>query len=575
MISTTSLSESNYSIYSSSYDSEDSYESDSSYNSKDFNSEILNISNHNVRNHNTPNHLIEHMDNNNSSGKNKVSFISTTSTPPPNPQTIANVHTPTTRPMNIFKTTLVVIDSSDRDNNTDLTNDYTYTLPTHISNSTEIELLESHIKDTSYNINSYNNFLRININVFGKKQASDVIENIIIPPGNYYQNSQITTTNLDDKLNNMLSLYDEFSNIKVVFNYNSEKYYIYQRYSNIVEEHSNIFNIFLNFGKTEYVSDLTKTGLVGPTINNPLFQNINKSSYTPTKKIYTYAPKTIGKYLGFNPAYYSSYISSLAHIYYYKNENDIYTLRFTFIKNIEDDSESKLLFDKLYEVLLWAQDDMFIGFKLSQTWKDAVRSSGTTLRTKTEYLILKIFPSFANNIITHLSTENVDSSKSFIQLTLENPLHQWPEYNIVAPPDAYIRASSDTYTVASDNEINNELSNIIPISDDIIMPIISDNSYELNNNKYMLMQLNINGSDVAALKSKNTVINNSFCQFKTDHGNGIFRALGHSNIVKYPTKSTLNTFKIKLKDMYNNNYDLNNKNHSFTLRITHKHPTPK
>ena len=461
------------------------------------------------------------------------------------------------------QTQLLVIDSRDRDNSNDNTNNYTYTLLRPIKHKIyEIELLESYIRDTSYNINTYNNYLRININIFDKNRPSDLIENIIIPPGNYYQDSDNNAINLDDKLNNILGLYNKFANINIKFNYNSEKYYIYQSYSNIVKHQSDIYNIFLNFGEIKYMNrsqgDLETTWKK----TNRLFPDIKPLPINTPLKIKTYSNKTIGKYMGFKPEYCSSFIKNIVTVKYSKNSDNENILRFSFNNNSNEANE---LFNKLYELFIWSQEDMFIGFKLDPSWK-----SMATIRSGTTYLILKIFPKFATNIITHSSNDslNADSDLPFIQLTLVQPLHEWPEYNVLKPAEMF-----DTTGSIGTEFIKDDLSNIIHISDEIIMPIISDYPYELNNDKYMLMNVICNNKPLNELHSNNEVIDDAFCQFRTDSNRDYFRVLGMSHIKRFPQHlSHLNQIKIKFKDRNNNDYDLNNKHHSFTFKITYIDP---
>ena len=465
--------------------------------------------------------------------------------------------------LNIQKTTsdLIVIDSYDRnDKYTTPSNHYIYNVKKDVKQKiksiTEIELVESYIKNTSYNINHYNNIMRININVFDKKRDTDIIENIIVPPGNYYQDDSSTNTNLDTKLNEILSLYNEFKYIQTKFNNNSEKYYIYQTYSHIILEKSDIYNLFLNFGEAEGVIDPLREDKTPSISDNRLFNTITPPNPKLTIQEKKYTKHTIGKYMGFNPEYYSSYNKHNIHSIKYfteqdSNSNDEYKLKITFSGN---DSENTQLFYKLYELFTWAQDDMFVAFKLNSTWSEAA----TALRSKT-YLILKLFSGFSTNIITHLSKkETTDAAEAnggrlFIQITLKNALHQWPEYNVLALP-----------LVTNENETNAVIGN------EIITPIISDYSYRLHDDMYMLLYLRCGNTQLSRLNSNNRVIHQAFCQFRTERERIAFKASEKINTHIFSTPlAELGNITIECKDRDGEYFDLNNKNHSFTLKVTH------
>ena len=477
---------------------------------------------------------------------------------------------------------LIVIDSTDRDsNNTSTisdTNDYTYTLNNDIKRKIkkiiEIELLESYIKDTSYNINTLNNVLRLNINVFEEKRSTDKIENIIIPPGDYYQTTDAHVINLDDKLNNILSLYDEFKYIKIKFNYNSHKYYIYQTYSNIVSYGSKVYNIFVNFGETTSKDDSVKdkfTPIFGTKYPKQLFDKIPSDNIKiqPTIKSVTYSDKTIGKYMGFKPEYYSSFIEDLISVYYYTTSVDFvepYILRFQFKDSLP---YSMSIFNKLYDLLIWAQDGMFIAFKHNAPWAESC-----TVRPNSTHTILKLYPGFSKDIITHLSNTSTEDDTPFIHVILKNQLHQWPEHN-ASVPLSMENSEGEQIPIITDSSTSNimkaDLSNLLPISKQIYIPLISDYPYELDNDKYMLMNLKIGDKELTQLQSNNPAINNSFCQFRTQESSDYFKVLGTSNKKKFPIPlSELgSTIKVSFNDRDGKLYDLNNKNHSFTLKITH------
>ena len=203
---------------------------------------------------------------------------------------------------------------------------------------------------------------------------------------------------------------------------------------------------------------------------------------------------------------------------------------------------------------------MFIAFRLSSTWTAAAAvDTNVDFRSNTNYLILKLFSGFSTNIITHLSNKDTaeaalaDDGKLFIQLTLNNQLHQWPEYNILMPPLA-----------TGENETN------AIIGDEIITPIISDYSYELNNDKYMLLYLRCGDTQISKLNSNQEVIHNSFCQFRTEVSNKSFKAYDNVNICAFQTPlAELGNLHIEFKHRNGEYFDLNNKDHSFTLKVTH------
>ena len=79
------------------------------------------------------------------------------------------------------------------------------------------------------------------------------------------------------------------------------------------------------------------------------------------------------------------------------------------------------------------------------------------------------------------------------------------------------------------------------------------------------------GQIIKIIAPNNDAINKSFCQFRTQESSDYFKVLGTSNKKKFPIPlSELgSTIKVSFNDRDGKLYDLNNKNHSFTLKITH------
>ena len=488
-------------------------------------------------------------------------------------QPIANVKQISKKEITKQTTDLVVVNSSDRENKfSTKSNDYTIKIDykvQNIENIIGVELVEGYIKNTAYNVNHTNNILRINVNTFDLKTDTDIIENIVIPPGNYVQNSMGSVNNLDTKIKSLFDLYKEFENINIRFNTTSQRYYIYQKYSYIITEHSSLYNIFLNVGETTEEINIAANENVVPSLpSNPLFTNVTKlpKKVNIVNKVKKYTKKTIGKLMGFSPDYHSSYYEKNVTVRHFKKSaagvDDKFFLRFDFV---DTSQASELLFNKLYELFTSSeiQNDMFVGFKLDETfaWESPIRPNTT-------HAILKLYPGFATNIITHLSTLNT-TDELFIQLTLKpeaaqatfagsethlqqvsTPLHQWPEWNVKIP------------TIAS--------SNLIPFSTKIYMPIISDESYNIDVDEYMLMELTFGDRTISKLNSSNETINNSFAQFRTEDDNKFFKA--YDNVFKYTFSSPITRvkdIKVKLKDREGTLFDLNNKDHSFILKLKH------
>ena len=62
-----------------------------------------------------------------------------------------------------------------------------------------------------------------------------------------------------------------------------------------------------------------------------------------------------------------------------------------------------------------------------------------------------------------------------------------------------------------------------------------------------------------------------FCQFKTESNNKYFKAIEHINTLTYTSGiAKLDNLKIQFKNRDGDFFNLNNKDHSFTLKITHK-----
>ena len=375
--------------------------------------------------------------------------------------------------------------------------------------------------------------------------------------------------NLDTKINNLFELYDEFDNIKIDFNYNNNKYYIYQKYSYLKNENSYIYNIFLNFGRLEKKVDIDSTNDTPLPNENRLIDvntatNLNITTLgdqLKKKQILSkekhYLEKTIGQYMGFYPNTYSSHVSQYVTVKYYQNPlivdntgTPYNILKFEF-KN------SETLFNKVYDLLTWAKSDMFIGFILENPLDN----------NNCKHAILKLEPKFCKNIITHHSdgftSDGLEfrqfpefaGETTFIELYITNKLHQFPKFN---------------------NEINPFDSDLNIFSKTIILPVVSDKPYELDNDNYMLMHLSTDKYKLDRLNSgKKSIqkIEEAFTQFRTEVDKHYF--INPFNEISYKFNAagtTINNFYVEFYDKYGNEYDLNNIDHSFVLELTHVDP---
>ena len=478
---------------------------------------------------------------------------------------------------------IIIIDSRYRNNyHTTLSNNCTFTLEreTGLKKIIEMKLDAVHIKNNSYNININNNLLRMNIQVQDVKRPTDHIQNIIIPKGNYYQNKNDTETNLDLHIKHLFNLYEEFKNVSVYFNYKNNKYYFYQTYSYLLTEQSHMYNILFNFGTTDYIVERgqpdkqvreegenekdNKLFTNEITTNRGAdsgFTNIEKDGrraiFDPITKKKRFANFSIGQYLGFYPKNYSTHIINNVSVNYFqyndiqdRSENNYNILQF----NI---TNSETLFQKIYDLLVLAKRDMFIGFVLNSKLDN----------NNCKHAILKLEPGFCSNIVTHRSTSNYDdifgtpvdpSAETVytIELYIKTKLHQFPKFNIIIEPQNLGLSSSNP-------------SNPTPFSDIIILPVISDKPYELNNDNYMLMRLET-GTDGPIYNLESTLnapksVLESFAQFRTEADNGYFiNAAGTSSKI-FPAGRNFTTLKVELYDKNGNFIDLNNTDYSFIL----------
>ena len=477
--------------------------------------------------------------------------------------------------------TLIIVDSRYRENyHTTQSSKYLFKLPKEFKRVKELKLEQCYIKNNSYNINSNNNHLKINIQVTDVKRNMDIIQNILIPKGNYFQNQDNSQYNLDKKLNSLFQLYSEFKNITIDFNYNNNKYYIYQSYAHLLKENSNIYNIFLNFGRLEKIIDTNSNNTI--TINTDsatatdtsIFKapgwdnNLNSDKQDifkngpvkqPLKETNRdYIKKTIGSYMGYYPNTYSTHISQFINIKYYydttivDNTNTPYNiLRFEF-------NNSETLFNKVYDILTWSKEDMFIGFLL----KTPINNS--------KHGVLKLEPGFANNIITHHSDGFIPTGapfrqfpelageSTFIEIYIKKKLHEFPKHNIIIEPE--------------------NATNILPtiFSNLIILPIISDKPYELNNDDYMLMHLTAGNRKLDRINSSSNAIlemENAFTQFRSEQNNQYFINTFNNITYKFgPAGVNINNLFIEFYDKYGNEFDFNNIDHSFVLKLIHVLP---
>jgi hypothetical protein len=486
----------------------------------------------------------------------------------------------------LTKTTLI-IDSRYRDNyHTTFSNNSTFTLNGDgLSNVVELKLTSVHIKNNSYNINMNNNLLRMNIQVQDVKRATDNIQNIIIPKGNYYQNKNDPETNLDLQIKELFNLYEEFKNVAVYFNYKNNKYYFYQTYAYLLTENSHMYNILFNFGTTissRFTGDNYKQGRPpeGAEKTNRLFTNTGDGGFTKIeqssdlngnslfntiKKYKKFANFSIGQYLGFYPNNYSTHISNNVSVNYFQDD----TIQDSSKKNYNilqfNIKNSETLFQKIYNLIILAKEDMFIGFVLNNLLDN----------NNCKHAILKLEPGFCSNIITHRSTSTstdivgtpppagapgdaADSITYTIEIYLKNKLHQFPKFNnLIEPQNVTLNSTVNVF------------------SDIIILPVISDKPYELNNDNYMLMNLKLGGSDIINIDSTShapSSVLNSFTQFRTEIGNDYFVNTGAISIKQFPSGKTLTTLTVTLYDKNDALFDLNNTDYSFLLECTEVAP---
>ena len=524
-----------------------------------------------------------------------VSMVSTTTVPtttvptttvPTTTATVARNEAVTPAFLPLTKTTLI-IDSRYRDNyHTTFSNNSTFTLNGDgLSNVVELKLTSVHIKNNSYNINMNNNLLRMNIQVQDVKRATDNIQNIIIPKGNYYQNKNDPETNLDLQIKELFNLYEEFKNVAVYFNYKNNKYYFYQTYAYLLTEHSHMYNILFNFGTTissRYTGDNYKQGRPpeGAEKTNRLFTNTGDGGFTKIeqfsalndnslfntiKKDKKFANFSIGQYLGFYPNNYSTHISNNVSVNYFQDD----TIQDSSKKNYNilqfNIKNSETLFQKIYNLIILAKEDMFIGFVLNNLLDN----------NNCKHAILKLEPGFCSNIITHRSTSTstdivgtpppagapgdaADNITYTIEIYLKNKLHQFPKFNnLIEPQNVTLNSTVNVF------------------SDIIILPVISDKPYELNNDNYMLMNLKLGGSNIINIDSTShapSSVLNSFTQFRTEVGNDYFVNTGAISIKQFPSGKTLTTLTVTLYDKNDALFDLNNTDYSFLLECTEVAP---
>ena len=472
---------------------------------------------------------------------------------------------------NYYRKKLIVIDSKYRyDYHNTQSNSYTYNLSTPVNNVREIKLEQTYIKNNTYNININNNQLRMNIHVTDVKRPTDHIQNIIIPKGNYFQNKTDTETNLDLQIKNLFNLYEEFSNVSIFFNYKNSKYYFYQNYSYILAENSHMYNIFFNFGRSKknvnqedgtFVSTvaenrlITKSAAEEPTNNftNILPETTRRRTVAPEDK--QFLNKSIGEYLGFYPNIYSTHISKFIKVNYFQSNTlkdnssgeNYNILQFNIIN-------SETLFQKIYDLIVLAKRDMFIGFVLESPLNN----------NKCKHAILKLEPNFCTNIITHRS--NPTNSDLFgvpigetvftIEIYLKKKLHQFPKYNKLIEPEL-ITTTPNLF------------------SSTIILPVISDKPYELNNDNYMLLHLSLNGKKIprlSASQDSSQELEDAFTQFRTEVGNQFFINSINTNPYIFNNRTNINSLQVELYDKHNSLIDLNNSDHSFVLELTYLDP---
>ena len=430
-----------------------------------------------------------------------------------------------------------------------------------------------------------NNLLRMNIQVQDVKRATDNIQNIIIPKGNYYQNKNDPETNLDLQIKELFNLYEEFKNVAVYFNYKNNKYYFYQTYAYLLTEHSHMYNILFNFGTTissRYTGDNYKQGRPpeGAEKTNRLFTNTGDGGFTKIeqssdlngnslfntiKKYKKFANFSIGQYLGFYPNNYSTHISNNVSVNYFQDD----TIQDSSKKNYNilqfNIKKSETLFQKIYNLIILAKEDMFIGFVLNNLLDN----------NNCKHAILKLEPGFCSNIITHRSTSTstdivgtpppagapgdaADNITYTIEIYLKNKLHQFPKFNnLIEPQNVTLNSTVNVF------------------SDIIILPVISDKPYELNNDNYMLMNLKLGGSNIINIDSTShapSSVLNSFTQFRTEVGNDYFVNTGAISIKQFPSGKTLTTLTVTLYDKNDALFDLNNTDYSFLLECTEVAP---
>ena len=495
--------------------------------------------------------------------------IVTTSTVPETTVAIGSaIPVPATTNYTIEKKSLVVIDSRYRyDYHNTSSNNYIFYLPPNIyKNVKQVKLEETYIKNTAYNINENNNQLRINIQVTDVKRPTDTIQNIIIPKGNYYQDKTDTDNNLDLQIKNLFGLYDEFKNISVVFNYKNNKYYFYQDYDYLLTENSHMYNILFNFGRRiqslggeNNTFDSNITNRLITTDKADTFTKVNTSSNRQeviSSSDKEFVNNSLGQYIGFYPNKYSTHVSNFVSVNYFQNNtltdssgNNYNILQFKI-------TNSETLFQKIYDLLVLAKSGMFIGFVLNNSLDS----------NKCKHAILKLEPNFCSNIITHRSNPtNLDlfgaplaPVEFLIEIYLTKKLHQYPKYNNLIEPEL----------------INNTTPTLF--SDTIILPVISDRPYDLENDNYMLLHLSLNNKKITRLASSEqapTIINDAFTQFRTETDNKYF--INSLHATPYLFNSGLGnvySIGIQLYDKYNNFIDLNNSDHSFVLELTHTLP---
>ena len=482
--------------------------------------------------------------------------------------TVSEIKPPSSLSFTIDKKSLVVIDSRYRyDYHNTNSNNYIFYLPPNIyKNVKQIKLEETFIKNTAYNINENNNQLRINIQVTDVKRTTDTIQNIIIPKGNYYQDKTDTDNNLDSQIQNLFGLYDEFTNISVYFNYKNNKYYFYQKYDYLLTENSHMYNILFNFGR--YIQSLGGEDNTFDSNNlNRLITPDNASTFTKVNTASNrqefvsssdkeFVNNSLGQYIGFYPNKYSTHVSNFVEVKYFQNNslkdssgNNYNILQFK-IKN------SETLFQKIYDLLVLAKEGMFIGFVLESLLDNS----------RCKHAILKLEPNFCSNIITHRSNPtNLDlfgtplaPTEFLIEIYLTKKLHQYPKYNKLIEPEL----------------INNTTPTLF--SGTIILPVISDRPYDLENDNYMLLHLSLNNTKITRLASSEqapTIINDAFTQFRTETDNKYFKnALYATPYLFNSGLGNVYSIGIQLYDKYNNFIDLNNTDHSFVLELTHTLP---